>query len=310
MILISFWLSRISGFITVIPFFSLGFIVDFRSTAHVDHSDRTLAEMENWFDEEEVVPDRPDVEVEDDLFAFEAGPQIIPNGTEGGKLEPLPEGFEDLLGDRGVIMNVKKRASSANGASSSSGGSSKKSEEERVLPSKEAPYLEIHYAGYILSKEGERGESFDRTVEYALVVKLNFPWVAEGNLIRGLDTALRQLSPGDEAEIRIKSRYAYGEDGCAPNIEPNTDLSFDVNILDVRRTPKRTVEETDDTETELSRLETIRKEREAAAARRQEEEALKTEAKSEKVDRVAALREKLAAKQNKGKGKGKKKKKK
>lgn len=249
-----------------------------------------MAQPWNLVDE---LPTRPECEVDDDLFDFHNSPRL-----DTSDLPPLAENEEDVLGDRGVIL--KRLSVPTDGGSCSS--ATEQENGVKKQPSEAQPYVELHYEGFIAGT----GEKFDSSREqgYPLIACLDFAG-GTTNLIRGIDAALRTMYTGDRAELFIKSKYAYGESGCT-DVPPDTDLRFEVEIIDVRATHKR-VAVVDNTKTDLKRLEEVRKQREIASARRQEEEAIRNAAKCQKEDRLKQLHEKLA---NKNKKKGKKGKKK
>lgn len=225
---------------------------------------------------------------EEDLFEFTETLRLSDdetNGVDKKDLPPLPEGTRDVTGDRGVLLAPSKTAETGN------------------TPSKEEPFVELHYEGFLVST-GDRFDS-SRDQNYAMIVQLDIPPSGKSSVIRGLEVGLRELRPGDVATLTVAARYAYGKDG-APDIPPDADLRFEIEVLDVRATHKRVIT-VDSSKQDLTRLEDIKREREIAQQRREEEEALKDEEKNRKADRVAALREKLANKNKGGKKGGKKK---
>ncbi|MEM9802293.1 MAG: FKBP-type peptidyl-prolyl cis-trans isomerase [Planctomycetota bacterium] len=54
-----------------------------------------------------------------------------------------------------------------------------------------------------------------------------------GGLIEGWNEALQMMSPGDRWKLYVPSNLAYGERGSPPNIAPNADLIFDVQLHDI-----------------------------------------------------------------------------
>lgn len=245
---------------------------------------------------------------DDDFAPNGAGPSAIPNDiddffefdngegdSEGNgnvsesELEPLEPGVRDLTGDRGVLLKLKTTEAS-----------------KGDKPSEEEPYVELHFDGYLVTS----GDRFDtsRDQNYTMTVKLDIPPIGKSTIIKGLERALKEVRAGDTATITIASKYAYGKEGHE-DIPVDSDLRFEIEVIDVRATAKR--KDTEDTsQNDLNRLEEIKREREIAQLRREEEEAMKEAEKKPKVDRVAALREKLAQKHTKGGKKGSKKKKK
>lgn len=210
----------------------------------------------------------------------------IPDEDENDvDLPPLPPGVVDVTGDHGVLLEMHGEASTGE------------------KPCKELPYVEMHYDGYLVSN----GEKFDssRDQNYAMISHLDIPPSGRSALIPGLEVGLQALRAGERATLTVKSRYAYGKAG-APEIPPNSDLRFVVEVIDVRASHRR-VTVVDESQNDLSRLEDVRRQRETAQLRREEETIARDAEKQRKADRVKELREKLANK-NKGKKGGKKKK--
>lgn len=246
-------------------------------------------ETVNWDDDDFAAPapSGPAALNDDDLFEFTESlrlPDDEDAASSGKALQPLPEGVRDVLGDRGVLLELKKKG------------------EGPIKPSKDAQFVEIHYEGFIVAN-GERFDS-SRDQNYPMIVQLDIPPSGTSSLIRGLEIGLRELSAGDVASLIVNARYAYGKDG-AQDIPPDADLRFEIEVLDVRSTHKMIVE-VDHAKSDLSRLDDIKREREMAQQRREEEQALKEEDKRRKAERAAAVFEKLANK-NKGGKKGSKK---
>lgn len=253
----------------------------------------------NWDDEDEedelepYVPKKVDYDTLVDVFEFTDNP-VLPKSdayVDNDSLPELPPGAEDLMGDRGVILEIDHSTSSPKANDSSA-----------VKPSKEQPFVQFHYEGYL----ADSGEKFDssRDQNYPMVVRLDIPPSGKSTLIQGLELGLRHLSVGQVAKLQISAPYAYGEKG-APDIPPDSNLVFQIEVLDVRATHKH-VEVEDFTATDLSRLEDVRKQREVAQQRREEEARARDEEKQRKAQRAAALQEKLAKKRQ-VKKKGKKK---
>lgn len=219
---------------------------------------------------------------------------------DGEDLPPLEDGVEDLLGDRGVLLRRLPSPASASGTGAS--------DKERLCASESNPYVEVHYEGYVCSTD----KKFDSTRDqnYPLIALLDLPPSGNSTLIRGWEVAFPHIRQGEHVELTVASRYAYGESGVEPDIPPNSDLRFEIEVLDVRATQKR-VQVVDNSKDDMSRLEEVRREREIAQQRRMDEEKLKQDRNEGKVDRVAELQAKLAAKKaGKGAKKGAKKKKK
>lgn len=264
-------------------------------------------ELGNWDDDDFETPGAGPANGEaqlDDLFEFSTSLRIFDDedqspipAAEQPALEP---GVTDLTGDRGVLLRLKTAQAAAAAAGDDASSPDASTRTAAATPSKEEPFVELHYEAFLEAT----GDKFDSSREqnYAMIVQLDIPPSGKSSVIRGLEIALRELRAGDEASVLIAARYAYGKDG-APDIPPDSDLRFEIEVLDVRATHKRVVK-TDHSVADLSRLEDVRRQREIAQQRREEEKVLKDEEKKKKADRAAALKEKLA---NKGAKKGGKK---
>lgn len=245
----------------------------------------------NWDDEDLITPEAGPAPQgdDDDLFEFTTSLALDASDTEADEvkpeLPPLAPGVEDLTGDRGVLLERKNQIGKG------------------PLPSKEVPFVELHYEGFLVSN----GEKFDSSREqnYAVIVHLDIPLSGKSSVIRGLEIGLRVMREGEIGTLTLDARYAYGKDG-APDVPPDSDLRFEIEVLHVRATHKRVVT-VDVSEEDLSRLDVVKRQREIAQLRREEEASAKDEEKKRKAERAAAIREKLANK-NKGKKGGKKKK--
>lgn len=254
---------------------------------HLSHRKALAMEAINWDDEDFATPSplRP-VTLNDDMFEFTESLRISDdeNTTTAEELPPLPKGVRDVSGDRGVLLELKRKG------------------EGQTKPSKDTQFVEMHYEGYVMAS----GERFDtsRDQNYPLIVQLDIPPSGNSTLIRGLEIGLREVQAGDIATVTVSAKYAYGKDG-AQDIPPDADLRFEIEVLDVRSTHKK-VQKVDSSKSDLSRLDDIKRERELAQQRREEEQAVKEEEKKRKAERAAAVFEKLANKNKGGKKAGKK----
>lgn len=85
--------------------------------------------------------------------------------------------------------------------------------------------VEVHYEGTLAD-----GKIFDSSYDRAKPMRLYME-----NIISGLRIALAEVPEGSKVKIMVPAPMAYG-DSMPPNsiIPPNADLSFDVEVLDVR----------------------------------------------------------------------------
>jgi peptidylprolyl isomerase len=90
---------------------------------------------------------------------------------------------------------------------------------------KQKDKISIHYTGMLAD-----GTVFDSSYEREepLVVKVGI-----GQLIRGWDVGIIGLREGGKRRLSIPYMLAYGEDGHPPTIPPQSDLTFDVELLEI-----------------------------------------------------------------------------
>lgn len=85
------------------------------------------------------------------------------------------------------------------------------------------------YGGNFGLFETQFDSSYDRGQPFVFTV-------GRGQVIRGWDEGVPQLSLGEQAVFYVTSDYAYGEKGSDDgNIPPNTDLKFFVELLKIER---------------------------------------------------------------------------
>jgi FKBP-type peptidyl-prolyl cis-trans isomerase len=235
----------------------------------------------------------------DDLFEFTAGTAVLRIDDDNAAsfsssktvLEPLPPAVEDVLGDRGVLLERVNPPTDAKSPTASA----------------ERPFVELHYDATVVG-----GDVFDSTRDqnYPLIVQLDLPPSGNSTVVRAWEAALQNVRAGESVVVTAASRYAYGAEGLETSVPPNSDIRYDIDVLDVRKTRKHVavVDRTEEDGKTMSRLEEVRLEREIAAQRRLDEQELKDAEKAKKAEKTAAIKAKLDAKRaGGGKKKGKKK---
>lgn len=86
--------------------------------------------------------------------------------------------------------------------------------------------VKVHYSGYLAD-----GKMFDSSVERGEPIE--FP-LGQGQVIPGWDEGIALMSVGDKFRLVIPYMLAYGEQGRAPMIPAKADLTFDVELVEVK----------------------------------------------------------------------------
>lgn len=87
--------------------------------------------------------------------------------------------------------------------------------------------VEVNYVG-ALTNQFVFDASFPKGQPY--VYRLN-----TGQVIKGWDSVISQFNEGTEAIVFIPPALAYGKAGSAPNIPPDAELAFYINLYKIRR---------------------------------------------------------------------------
>ena len=108
-----------------------------------------------------------------------------------------------------------------------------KFEDHKVGEGKEAAKgasVNVHYTGW-LNTSGEKGKKFDSSVDRG--TPFSFP-LGAGRVIAGWDEGVAGMKEGGKRTLYIPSKLGYGARGAGPDIPPNADLIFDVELLAVK----------------------------------------------------------------------------
>ncbi|KAL3816134.1 hypothetical protein ACHAXA_011631 [Cyclostephanos tholiformis] len=91
---------------------------------------------------------------------------------------------------------------------------------------KEGDKLTMHYHGTLASNGKKFDASRDRGRPFQFTIGI-------GQVIRGWDEGVLQMSLGEKALLHISSDYGYGSRGAGGVIPPNADLNFEVELLGI-----------------------------------------------------------------------------
>ncbi|ORY92269.1 hypothetical protein BCR43DRAFT_498078 [Syncephalastrum racemosum] len=84
----------------------------------------------------------------------------------------------------------------------------------------------IHYTGHLQTPDGP---VFDSSVRRKEPFRCT---IGIGEVIKGWDEGVPQLSKGEKALLTCTPDYGYGPRGYPPLIPPNSTLVFEVELLD------------------------------------------------------------------------------
>ncbi len=88
----------------------------------------------------------------------------------------------------------------------------------------------VHYTGWL----NENGTKFDSSVDRG--TPLEFP-LGEERVIAGWDEGVATMKVGGKRRLIIPAELAYGENGSPPLIPPGAELTFDVELLEIKEAP-------------------------------------------------------------------------
>mmetsp|Transcript_17906 Transcript_17906/g.19668 ORF Transcript_17906/g.19668 Transcript_17906/m.19668 type:complete len:130 (+) Transcript_17906:36-425(+) len=84
--------------------------------------------------------------------------------------------------------------------------------------------LTMHYTGTLSSDGKQFDSSVTRGKPFQFVIGV-------GAVIKGWDEGVSKMSLGEKAKLFITSDYGYGARGAPGAIPPNSDLTFEVELL-------------------------------------------------------------------------------
>lgn len=88
----------------------------------------------------------------------------------------------------------------------------------------------VHYTGW-LNTSNEKGNKFDSSVDRGQPFEFV---LGQGRVIQGWEQGFAGMKVGGKRTLYIPSKLGYGAQGAGAVIPPNSDLIFDVELLDVK----------------------------------------------------------------------------
>lgn len=91
----------------------------------------------------------------------------------------------------------------------------------------------VHYTGWLFEPESEnnKGRKFDSSLDR------NQPFsfrLGSGMVIQGWDQGVEGMKIGEQRQLVIPPKLAYGERGVGQVIPPNSTLVFDIELIEIK----------------------------------------------------------------------------
>lgn len=89
----------------------------------------------------------------------------------------------------------------------------------------------VHYTGWLQDKDGNKGKKFDSSRDrgnpFSFIIGV-------GQVIRGWDEGVMDMSVGEERSLIIPPHLGYGAHGAGAVIPGNATLIFDVELISIK----------------------------------------------------------------------------
>ncbi|KAH7826120.1 putative FK506-binding protein 2 precursor [Monocercomonoides exilis] len=92
--------------------------------------------------------------------------------------------------------------------------------------------VSVHYVGTV----SETGEEFDNS--WSRKEPFSFR-LGEGHVIKGWEEGLLDMCVGEKRKLIVPAELAYGEAGIPDQIPPNAELTYIIDLMDMKNKPKK-----------------------------------------------------------------------
>jgi len=91
-------------------------------------------------------------------------------------------------------------------------------------------WVTVDYTGW-LDNQGSKGKKFDSSLDHNQKFKF---LLGGGEVIQGWDEGLVGMKEGGKRTLYIPAKLGYGARGAGPDIPPNANLIFEVQLVQVK----------------------------------------------------------------------------
>lgn len=91
--------------------------------------------------------------------------------------------------------------------------------------------ISVHYTGWLAKEDGTAGRQIDSSLERNTPLEFI---IGLEQVIKGFEEGIKQMRVGEKRRLFIDSELGYGKNGVGLFIPPDSNLIFDVELLNVR----------------------------------------------------------------------------
>ncbi len=91
-------------------------------------------------------------------------------------------------------------------------------------------WVTVDYTGW-LDNQGNKGKKFDSSLDHNQKFKF---LLGGGEVIQGWDEGIVGMKEGGKRTLYIPAKLGYGARGAGPDIPPNANLIFEVQLIQVK----------------------------------------------------------------------------